>query len=187
MKIKDLNLKEQLEFNPGEGVLELGSQRMVIMPADTIGRLIEFIMSIADENMVYMFMRDMGEEAGRRDAQTLKNDFHPDTDMDWIGLGPTIHSWEGIVKASMKEIEMDRDEGHYYMKGDWEKSFIADQWLERFGESEEPVCSFLTGYAQGYASEVFGQEIDVREPLCRAKGDDRCMFEGKVKGKWEEE
>ncbi|MBD3159146.1 MAG: hypothetical protein GF309_10195 [Candidatus Lokiarchaeota archaeon] len=186
MKAKDLNLKTELNFNPDEGILKLGGQRMVIMPADSIGQLIGFIMRIGDENLVHMFLHDMGVEAGRRDAENLKEEFPPDTDMDWAALGPTIHSWEGIVRAIPEEIEIDRETPYTYWKGTWDNSFIADQWLDRFGESDEAVCSLLTGYATGYSSVVVGEETEAREPMCRAKGDDRCVFEIKLKGDWED-
>ncbi|MHA2424222.1 MAG: XylR N-terminal domain-containing protein [Candidatus Thorarchaeota archaeon] len=186
MQVADLNLKEALEFRPTEGILNLGSQRMVIMPADSFGKLIEFIMTIADENMVHMFLFQMGEEAGKRDAEILKQDFSPDTDMDWAALGPTIHSWEGIVRAVPESIEIDREKPFTHWKGTWDNSFMADQWLKRFGTSKESVCSLLTGYAQGYTTVVVGHETEAREPLCQAKGDDRCMFEIKLKGDWED-
>ena len=123
MKVSELNLKDMLEFIPDEGILKLGSQRMVIMPADSIGKLVEFIMNISDKNMVHMFMFDMGLEAGMNDAKVLKADFSPETDMDWIALGPTIQSWEGIVKAAPDFLEFDRDAKTFEMKGTWENSF----------------------------------------------------------------
>jgi PucR family transcriptional regulator, purine catabolism regulatory protein len=159
---------------------------MVIMPADSIGQLIGFIMRRGDENMVHMFLFEMGEEAGQRNAENLKREFPPDTDMHWAALGPTIHSWEGITKAGPDEIEIDRDKPYTHRKGTWDNSFIADQWPFRFGETDEAVCSLLTGYAQGYSSVVVGEETEAREPIYRAKSDDKCGFEIKLKGEWED-
>lgn len=184
MKVKDLNLKKELDFNPKEGILKLGRQRMVVLPADSIGKLVDFIMDIADENMVYMFLSRMGEEAGRKDARVLKEDFNPDTEQDWIALGPTMHSWEGIVKVIVDELKYDREEGSFHMKGKWKNSFLADQWLKHFGEADEPVCSLLTGYATGYGSEFMGKEMKAKELKCRGQGDDICVWEVKPKGEW---
>lgn len=186
MKVSELDLKEMLDFNPETGILKLGSQRMVIMPADSIGMLMKFIMDISDKNMFDMFMEKMGEAAGRKDAETLKKDFNPDTEMDWIALGPTMHTWEGIVHATLDTIEFDREKGTYHGKGKWLNSFVADEWLKYFGESDSPVCSLLTGYANGYASEFIGKEVETRELQCKAMGDPHCVFEQRIKSEWDD-
>ncbi|MBD3405146.1 MAG: hypothetical protein GF411_03305 [Candidatus Lokiarchaeota archaeon] len=185
MKIKDVHLKDLLEIHEDTAKLMLGSTRMVIMPADSIGELMEFIMQISDENMLEMFFYRMGEHAGQHDAETLKRDFSPDTLEDWLAMGPAIHSGEGIVHAKPEVMEVDPDNGHFLFKGVWENSFMAEQWLDRIGQVDHPVCTLLTGYANGYVTKIMGHEVEARETACIAKGDDVCRFEIRFKEEWD--
>jgi predicted hydrocarbon binding protein len=49
-------------------------------------------------------------------------------------------------------------------------SFIADV----YGEAEEPVCSYMSGYFAGYLTEYSGKAIQVREVSCKANGHQVC-------------
>jgi predicted hydrocarbon binding protein len=184
MKATDFNIAEYLQFNPAEGTMMLKSQRMVMMSAHSFGILLKEIYTIGGENMLRVFFRRFGEAAGRDDAKLLKVEFSPDTDMDWIALCPTIHTWEGIVKAVPEVINFNREDGHFYMKGTWENSFYAEQWKAMMGPSKKPICDILTGYATGYASEFFGRDLICKEPTCVACGDDKCRFEIKPREEW---
>jgi purine catabolism regulator len=177
MKVSEFKLSEELQFKPEKGRVLFRDQRMVIMSADSFGTLLKEIVDIGGVNMARVFMRRFGETAGRDDARTIKETLAPDTDMDWLALGPAIHSWEGIVRAVPEQIELDRAAGKFYMKGLWGDSFFAEQYLKHFKKSNDPVCWLLTGYATGYASEFFGMKLVARETTCKGKGDDICRFE----------
>ncbi|MBN2225134.1 MAG: XylR N-terminal domain-containing protein [Deltaproteobacteria bacterium] len=177
MKVSEFRFDEHLAFKPEQGRILFKDQRMVMMSADSFGTLLKEIIDIGGVNMARVFMRRFGETAGRNDARTIKNTLSPDTDIDWLALGPMIHSWEGIVRAVPEEINIDRDTGKFYMKGTWEDSFFAEQYLKHYGKSKDPVCWLLTGYATGYTSEFFGKKLIAKEPTCKGKGDDLCRFE----------
>lgn len=49
-------------------------------------------------------------------------------------------------------------------------SFIADA----YGEADEPVCSYMSGYFAGYLTEYSGKAIQVREVSCKANGHKVC-------------
>ncbi|MDD3246769.1 MAG: hypothetical protein PHF18_07960 [Methanosarcina sp.] len=49
-------------------------------------------------------------------------------------------------------------------------SFIADV----YGESEQPVCAYMSGYFAGYLTEYSGKAIKVREISCKATGKNVC-------------
>lgn len=186
MKAFNLNLKDLLEFIPDEGVLKLGSQRMVILPADSMGRLIRMIASTMGKEELDKYMFELGEASGRKDAETLRRDFNPESDMDWISLGPAMHSWEGVVRAVIEKVRFDRSRPTFHMVGRWENSFYSEQWLQALGRSEEPVCSLLVGYAKGYSSVFIGTETEARELHCAAQGHDFCKWEIRLKGEWED-
>jgi predicted hydrocarbon binding protein len=177
MKVSEFKFDEYLSFNPEHGRILFKDQRMVMMSADSFGDLLKEIIDIGGLNMARVFMRRFGETAGRNDARTIKNTLSPDTDIDWLALGPMIHSWEGIVRAVPETIDIDRASGKFYMTGIWEDSFFAEQYLKHYPKSKDSVCWLLTGYATGYASEFFGKKLLATEPTCRGKGDDMCRFE----------
>lgn len=185
MKVTDFNLANSISYNPAEGQVKLGSQRMVIMPSHSVGMLLDEIIKTGGENMARIFFRRWGEAAGRDDASLLKSEYNPDTDIDWIALGPFIHSWEGIVAAAPTFLEFDRSAGTFHMKGEWKNSFFAEEWLKVVGKSARPACDILTGYATGYASAFFGGDLLAKETTCVACGDDICRFEIRLRSAWE--
>ncbi len=49
-------------------------------------------------------------------------------------------------------------------------SFIADV----YGETDQPVCAYMSGYFAGYLTEYSGKNIRVREVSCKATGHEVC-------------
>jgi predicted hydrocarbon binding protein len=186
MKVTEFNFTDHLSLNPKTGIAKFGDQRIVIMNAISVGRMILNMIDIGGINMAKIMTRRFWETAGREDAKQLKQEFNPDGDMDWIALGPTIHTWQGIVKAVPTALDFDRNTGKFFMQGDWENSFFAEQYLKAYGKSKEPVCWMLSGYATGYGSEFFGKPVICRETKCVAMGDDSCQFTIKPSAEWEE-
>lgn len=58
-----------------------------------------------------------------------------------------------------------------------EMSHYGVGWLKKFGESDSPICHFLTGYIQGVLTSIFQKEYSVSETLCYGKGNGKCIFE----------
>lgn len=184
MKTSEINLREALQFSPERGVVTFGDNRMIVFSADSFGRLLSEMLDIGGVKMTQVFMRRFGESAGRSDALTLKERFVPDTDLDWIAMGPTLHSWEGIVRATPTALEYDRATGKFFMQGTWENSIMAELYVKLRGPSTEPVCWMLSGYATGYSSAFFGTDLICKETMCVAKGDPCCQFTIKPKREW---
>ncbi len=185
MKVQEFKFDDFFSFNPEKGQVLFNDQRVIVMSADSFGDYMKEFIDIGGVNLCRIFMRRLGEHNGRSDAQLIKQQLKPDTDIDWLAFGPTIHTWEGIVKAIPEVIDFDRDSGRFYMKGIWENSFWAEQYVKKFGVSKESVCWLLTGYASGYASEFFGKKLIAKEPTCKGKGDDVCRFEIKLEHEWD--
>ena len=184
MKAADINLQEALEFSPDQGILKFGPQRMVIMTAHSLFQLSALIMDIGGTETARVFMPRFGEAAGRDDAKLLKEQLSPDTDVDWLAMGPTIHAWEGLVKPTVDVLEMDREADKFFLQGKWENSFFAEEYVKKFGLAKEAVCWILSGYATGYCSVVFGKPLICKETMCVAKGDPYCQFTVKSKEEW---
>jgi transcriptional regulator with PAS, ATPase and Fis domain len=69
-------------------------------------------------------------------------------------------------------------------EGMWHDSYEAEQHLLHLGQSDEPVCWTLTGFAGGYMSCVHGKEIIAIENRCRGKGDAVCRAVVRSKEDW---
>lgn len=185
MKASDFNLQQAIKLDPNTGIATFSKHRIVIFDADSIGRLMQEMIDIGGTNTAKVLMRRFGEANGHSDARLLKEEFAPDDDMNWIALGPTIHTWEGIVKATPTALEYDRATGKFFMQGTWENSFIAEQYIKIYGKSKEAVCWLLSGYATGYCTEFFGKTLMCKETMCVAKGDPHCQFTIKPPEEWD--
>jgi purine catabolism regulator len=177
MKAADFKLDGMLKFEPEKGQLWFQSQRMVMMSAESFGDLLKEIIDIGGVNMARVFMRRFGETAGKNDAKTIKAELKPDSDAEWVALGPAIHAWEGIVKSVPEKVDFNPEGKALYMKVKWENSFFAEQYLRHYGKAKDPVCWLLTGYATGYATELVGRKMICKESACKGKGDAACVME----------
>jgi len=128
-----------------------------------------------------------GYASGYRDALTSKELFHWQSDDDWFAAGPRLHTLEGIVRARLLRLQMDRSCGILEAEAEWLHSYEAEQHLKHIGHSDSPVCWTLTGYASGYTSAVFGSEVCCFEKECVGRGDARCLVEGRATTEQSEE
>jgi predicted hydrocarbon binding protein len=129
-----------------------------------------------------VFIRDSlyewGLAAGKDDAKIAMTQLKPDDDKDYITLSTVLTEEEGQVFGTVEEIvAFDTASGEIHLKGKWENSFIAEEYLKAFGKGEKPVCRYLEGYASGYFSEVMGKKVVCTETACFAAGEDTCRFE----------
>jgi DNA-binding NtrC family response regulator len=66
----------------------------------------------------------------------------------------------------------------------WHESYEAEQHLLHVGQSDEPVCWTLCGFASGYLSCCNGHEILCVEERCAGKGDALCTMVGRPREEW---
>ena len=117
-----------------------------------------------------------GFQNGYTDFIQMKLNYSFDSEMDLLLSGPVIHTWEGIVQATPKEIRFDRKSGDFLLTGTWINSYEAEQHLTFNKISEEPVCWSLTGYASGWSTAFFEKPLLAIEPNCMGMGDDNCEW-----------
>jgi transcriptional regulator with PAS, ATPase and Fis domain len=99
-------------------------------------------------------------------------------------IGPQLHAFEGLVKVTVKDAAIDWARGIFRGEAEWEGSWEAESHLQTFGPGEEPACWSLVGYASGYTSHFFNRRIVFRETHCVARGDAKCVIEGKPVEEW---
>ena len=176
MKATDFNLSTDLTFNPEAGITSFRGNRLVILEADAVGllrhRLIEEFGTARARDLFLSF----GYQNGYADFLQMSVNYQFSTEEELLASGPVIHSWEGIVNATPKQMRFDRTTGEFYFTGVWANSYEAQEHLSFSEPSSEPVCWSLMGYASGWSTAFFGSPLIAIEPVCMGKGDDRCEW-----------
>ncbi|PRQ04288.1 RsbT co-antagonist protein RsbRA [Enhygromyxa salina] len=186
MNLEDINLAEMLAFKPETGQLFLGEDRMLVFRQDSLAVLRRQLHEQVGPQLTRSILARFGYQCGHGDFQTLERSYDWGTEEDRFGAGPAMHNWEGIVHVEPTFLEFDREAGRFQMIGIWRNSYEAENHLREFGESEEPVCHSLTGYASGWCSAFFGRAIVAIETKCMGCGAERCEFEIRLRSEWDE-
>lgn len=176
MKVTDIDLRKMLSFEPDSGRLLLGKERYLLFRQEAFAMLRKVLMDQLGPQLFRSILSQFGYRCGYGDYAALNKDFEWDSEVDRMGAGPVMHTWEGIVRADPTFLEFDRSRGHFHMKGTWKNSYEAEIHLQQFGPSQEAVCHTLTGYASGWCSAFIGFEVVAIEPTCIARGDQSCSF-----------
>lgn len=186
MKASDFNLPKEIEFSFETGVTVFRDNRLVLFDANAIGLLRQSLIdTIGVEKAREIFLK-FGYQNGYADFLQMKLNYEFDSEMDLLASGPVIHTWEGIVQATPKELRYDRATGEFFFTGVWTNSYEAEQHLSYNHASEDPVCWSLMGYATGWGTAFFGKPLLAIEPVCVGKGDDHCEWLMKPLSEWDD-
>jgi hypothetical protein len=187
MKATDFDLSRDISYSLESGLTTFKDTRLVLFDANAIGLLRQEVLEkLGIEEARRLFLR-FGFQNGYSDFLQMKMSYEFDSEMDLLASGPVIHSWEGIVQATPKELSYDREKGDFIFTGVWRNSYEAEQHLSYNDQSTEPVCWSLTGYASGWCTAFFGAPLLALEPVCVGKGDDHCEWKIQSPEKWGEE
>jgi len=176
MKATDFNFPQEMKFSLETGITSFRNSRLVIFDTSAIGTLRQNLIQTLQWEKAREFFLQFGFQNGYADFMQMKISYTFDTEMDLLAAGPVIHTWEGIVQATPKEIRFDRPTGEFYFTGIWSNSYEAEQHLSFNDQAQEPVCWSLMGYASGYATAFFGKPLLAIEPVCMGKGDPHCEW-----------
>lgn len=184
LKASDLDFYNLLRRQADESRLLFNGRRAVIFDVEAIGALRQQLIESLGVELAMGVLTRFGYSQGWGDAAMLAENFNWETDMDWLAAGPSLHMLEGAVHVQPEFIEFNRETGYFHMHGAWLNSYEAEEHLRRFGVSAQPVCWTLTGYASGYTTRFFGQELLAIETECVGKGDARCYWEIRPVDAW---
>jgi hypothetical protein len=165
-ELEHLNLAEILDFRPGQGIIRLHEQRVVILSAAAMGLLRKELIETLGLETARRLMLRFGYADGYHDAVSLRDRSKWATALEGLRAGAVLHRLEGIVRAEILKVEHDTTSGRFEEQVVWHDSYVAEQHVHHYGKSDAPVCWSLVGYASGYASACLGQEIYFRESEC---------------------
>lgn len=187
MKVTDIDFRKMLEFSPETGRVLLGNDRMVMFRQEAFATLRKLMIEQLGDKLARGLLSQFGYRSGVGDHKALTTQYEWDSEQDEMAAGPFMHMWEGLVHVEPKKLEFDRQTGKFYMLGHWRNSYEAEIHLAEFGQSDQPVCHTLTGYASGWCTAFLGAPVVAIEQMCLGKGDPHCAFEIKPPDEWNAE
>ena len=157
--IEQFNLRSRLRFNVDEGQIWLDENRMLLLHARAMGALRrELFDSLGAERAKGLLIR-MGFASGQQDAELAKKLLGAGDPYDVFRIGPELHAFEGLVKATIVQSDLDWERGSFAGEVDWRNSWEADSHLQLFGIGEDPACWSIVGYASGYVTQFFNRPV----------------------------
>jgi len=186
MKPEDLLLEDVLDFQPGQGIIRLHEQRVVILSATAMGLLRRELIETLGIDTARRLLLRFGFADGYHDAVNLRDRSSWTDPVEGLRAGAVLHTLEGIVRVTPLRMEYDPATGHFESEVQWHDSYEAEQHVHHFGKSASPVCWSLIGYASGYASACLGQEVYYAETSCLGCGAPHCSLIAKEAARWVE-
>lgn len=176
------NIFSSKSLTKQNGAYHMDGERVVLLSISAIGTLKEDIESNIGKERLKGFLIRHGKELGSNDA-------HKALTMNFLNVqesiqhGTVMHTLKGHarVETTYLKIAANRNGAglSIHMEGNWLHSYEAEEYVNRYGLAEEPVCNTLVGYASGYLSVISKQQVIVKEMTCKAKGDECCRWVAK--------
>ena len=182
MKGADLKLSELVDFE--EGRLSLHGRRLVLHDLHAFAQLRKDLIDTVGPDGARSVLTRFGYFWGQADAAAMKRIFEWESTSDLVRAGARMHTIQGVVKASVRSLEIDDSSGRFFMELTWHGSGEAEEHVIEMGRSGEPVCWMMVGYASGYASFCTNREVYFVEQKCAGKGDPACAAVGKDRASW---
>src|SRR4030095_5062626 len=183
MKAADLDIHELLQFSAEGGVITFAGERVLLLDAVALGLLRRELIQTLGMTAARIVLARFGYAHGWRTAETLRKGFPWDSEEEWRVAGARLHTLQGIVRAEITR-PWATDCSAPVAEGMCTDSYEAEQHLLHLGQSDEPVCWTLTGFATGYMSCVYGKEIIAIGDRCRGNGDGVCRAVVRSKEDW---
>jgi sugar diacid utilization regulator len=183
MKASELNLA-QLYRVPSVQNQSESLERMLTIPASALGTLRQELAETIGLERTKGFLLRYGWHCGISDAEKIKK-MNWASQKDLLHAGPKMHILHGYLgDAEEVAVEVDLSAGTIHHEAVWKSSFEAEEYLQRFGKSENPVCHTLVGYASGYLSTILGKKVIAKEFECMAMGHKHCRAECHTIEEW---
>jgi len=178
------DLTESLFFSPGDGRIWLNDQRMLLIHSSALSHLRRELIDTLGLARARGLLTRAGYVSGSRDAHLVRQRW-PDGDAAAVFMaGARLHALEGVVKVTPTTFSFDIDRGVYEGEFTWEHSSEDDEHISAYGIGTDPACWSQIGYATGYVTTLFGQQVIFREIECRSMGASVCRVVGRHAAAW---
>lgn len=182
--IEQFNLRSRLKFDMEDGRIWLDENRMLLVHAKAMAAMRRELFDTLGPRRAKGLLMRMGFATGRQDADLATKLVGSGDDYDVFSIGPVLHGFEGIVKSTITEADIDWEKGSFFGTVEMEGSWEAECHVEHFGVGAECACWSIAGHASGYVSQFFKRFIVFREVKCVARGDARCVLVARPAEAW---
>ena len=176
MLAQDLRFSDLVRFDPDQGVIKFCERRAILVQADAMGALRKELIDTLGVEIAKVILSRYGYSCGSDDARHLSPHMDSENDAERVMAGPRLHMFEGVAQVRSTSVHVDHAGGRHHMEGQWVGSYEAEQHLRLFGQSTDPVCWTLAGYASGFSSQVFNTPMICIEDSCVGRGDAECRW-----------
>ena len=156
MKPEDLVLADVLSFEPGQGIIRLHEQRVVILSGTAMGLLRKELIDTLGTDTARRLLLRFGYADGYHDAVNLRDRSSWANPLDGLRAGAALHTLEGIARVVVVSVDYDAASGRFDSEVEWHDSYVAEQHVQHYGKSEGPACWSLAA-----ASRISGSPCPV--------------------------
>lgn len=181
---ENADLRSLLRFAAEDGLIWLGEHRMLLLHAGAIAELRKELIESVGHEQARRILTRMGFASGMRDAELARKTRSGSDLADAFVMGPQLHMLEGCARVEPVRLEFGGPGDSFYAEFLWDNAWEAEAHVQAFGESAEPVCWMMIGYASGYTSAFTGRFILFRETECASTGHERCRIVGRPAEDW---
>jgi len=180
------DLLSKIRFESDQGKIWLDEQRMILVHSSVMGLLRKELVETFGIERTKGFLMRFGYHTGWKDAE-LAHKLRPNISTDEaFFVGPQLHGIKGMVNVKPIDLNFDVNKGTFYGEFSWFDSYEAEDHVQNFGLSEDPICWTLIGYASGYTTYYMGKTIVFKEVECAGCGEPNCRIIGKPAEEWED-
>ena len=152
-------ISSRLRFSFETGQIWLDEERMMLMHSSSLIALRKELIETLGLERTRGILTRIGYAAGLRDAEIVKASYKDLTDLELLHKGPLLHALEGMVKVELQDVEIDIQNGIYYIDAIWKNS-IEYQIHKGFIEpNQTPIAWNELGHATGYVSGIMNRFI----------------------------
>lgn len=180
------DLSARLSFNPKDAHIWLEGERMILLHVAAFARLRQELVERLGIAAARELLERLGGVSGTLDAAIARRSMPHAGPLESFKAGPRLHAIEGMVIPEEVALEVDPETGLHFGEWIWRNSAEAEAHLDCFGQSAEPVCWTLVGYASAYSSAFMGRPILYKEVECKAMGAQHCRIVGRPAAMWED-
>ncbi|MCB9643801.1 MAG: sigma 54-interacting transcriptional regulator [Myxococcales bacterium] len=186
MRAAQLRLEDLFEVDSTGGIFRFAGERVVLLDAVALGLLRTQLVQDFGERVARGILTRLGYSHGWRIAEAIRETLPWDDQHEWQSAGGRLHRLKGMVRFEPVQ-DAQRKGPEPLADALWFDSYEAEQHLTHLGQSKEPVCWSLCGFASGYLSAATGKDVYCIEESCVGCGDSVCRMLGRTREEWGEE
>src|SRR5688572_5578081 len=127
MNPEDLVLGDVLSFEPGQGIIRLHEQRVVILSGTAMGLLRRELIDTLGIDTARRLLLRFGYADGYHDAVNLRERSSWADPLDGLRAGAALHTLEGIARVVLRRLEYDVGSSRFDCEVEWHDSYVAEQ------------------------------------------------------------